>query len=425
MPKSVIRRLIFFGAIIILGIIGMQSYWVLNTWNLKGQEFHQSVYIALQRVAKEIAGLNESVLPPQELIKQVSSNYYVVNVNSQIDAGALEYHLLKSFHEQSLDVDFEYAIHDCQTNEMVYGDFCQYTDALIHEDSLGKLRRYDEFTYYFGVKFPAKTGYLLSRMQNSVLLTIILFLTIAFFLYAMYIILSQQRLSEMQKDFINNMTHEFKTPISTIKISADVFLNNPEIQANPRLTRYANIVKEQNERLNKQVEKVLNIARLERDNFKLNKESIQLHKIIEHTVQNIDLEVKSKQGHIETDLAASNDTIIADKFHITNILYNLIDNAIKYCKEYPEIYISTKNIGNMLELSIADKGIGISKEHQSKIFDKFYRVPTGNVHNVKGFGLGLFYIKNISEAHAWNLQLESKLNKGTEIRIQMQTDKTA
>ncbi len=421
MSISVIRRVIIFGAIIILGIIAMQSYWVMNTWNLKEQEFHQSVYIALQRVAKEIAGQNQTVLPPKELIKKISSNYYVVNVNSDIDAGALEYELVTAFQEQSLNADFEYAIHDCQTTEMVYGDFCQYSDTPINENTLGNLPQYDEFTYYFGVKFPAQAGYLLSRMQTSVLLTIILFFTIAFFIYSMYIILSQQRLSEMQKDFINNMTHEFKTPISTIKISADVFLKSEKIKEDTRLNRYASIIKEQNERLNTQVEKVLQIARLERDNFKLKKEEVDLHKILNQTLDSVDLEISSKQGVISTNLTAQNAILSADKLHLTNILYNLIDNAVKYCQKSPEISISTKNIGNAIQLCIADKGIGISKEFQSKVFNKFYRVPTGNVHNVKGFGLGLFYIKNICDAHAWKLQLKSEPNVGTEILINMKT----
>ncbi len=422
MPKAVIRWFILFGAIIIFGIVGMQSYWVLNTWNLKEQEFHQSVYIALQRAARKIAGLNESVLPPKELIKRISSNYYVVNINSDIiEAGVLEYELLKTFQEQSLNIDFEYAIHDCETNEMVYGDFCQYSDNLTEEVALGDLPRYDEFTYYFGVRFPSQSVYLISRMQSSIFLAFVLFLTVAFFIFAMYIILSQQRLSEMQKDFINNMTHEFKTPISTIKISANVFLNHPKIQEDHRLNRYAHIVKEQNERLNTQVEKVLQIAQLEKDSFQLKLEEVNLHEILQEVMKSVELEVHSKRGKIETDLAADYPIIQADKLHLTNILYNLLDNAIKYSKEQPIIKIITNSLDNKIRLSIIDKGIGISKENQSKVFDKFYRVPTGNLHNVKGFGLGLFYIKNICEAHMWRLRLESQPEEGTTISINMKT----
>lgn len=419
MSSAVIKRVIFLGMLSIVGIIAMQSYWLINTWNLKGHEFQQGVHIALLRVAKTMAQLDDSVLPPADLIKRISSNYYVVHTNSVLDAGELEYALHKEFQEVKINVDFEYAIYDCETDEMVYGDFCKYSDLPVDENSLGNLPKYDEFSYYFGIRFPSQSSYLLSRMQTSALLSLILLVTILFFIYSMYIILSQKRLSEMQKDFINNMTHEFKTPISTIKISADVFLNQKNIQEDKRLLRYANIIKEQNQRLNNQVEKVLQIARVERENFKLNLEEVNLHEVLNNTIKSIDLKLSEQGGHITDEMFAPFANIKADKLHLTNILHNLLDNAIKYCKDAPEITIKTQNIGGKLQLLISDTGIGISKEYQSRVFDKFFRVPTGNVHNVKGFGLGLFYIKNICDAHAWKIKLKSEDQAGTEISILM------
>jgi len=221
----------------------------------------------------------------------------------------------------------------------------------------------------------------------------------------------------MQKDFINNMTHEFKTPISTIKISSDVFLKNENVKEDKRLHRYATIIKEQNERLNNQVEKVLQIARVERDNFKLNLEEVNLHEILHHTMDSAEVKIYAQNGEIRNDFNATKAFIKADKLHLTNILHNLLDNAIKYCKKTPEILIKTEDLGNKIKLTIKDKGIGIDKEFQGKVFDKFFRVPTGNVHNVKGFGLGLFYIKNICTAHGWRIQLNSEPDQGTEINI--------
>ncbi len=417
MQSSVIKRVILLGALAISAIIILQAYWGISYYKMKEQDFQRSVHIALLKVAKDIAKFNDSVLPTTNLIKKISSNYYVVNANSVINAGELEYYLQREFHDASLNIDFEYAIYDCDTNEMVYGNLCKYEDKPISDDRLGNLPKYNEFIYYFGVKFPSRQGYLLSQMQSIFILACVLFLTTMFFIYSIYVILSQRRLSEMQKDFINNMTHEFKTPISTIKISSDVFLKDPKINQDSRLLKYAGIIKDQNQRLNNQVEKVLQIAKLEEGNFELKKEEINLHELLKGIIKNVELKIIQNKGKIGIDLKATNAIIHADKLHLSNIIYNLLDNAIKYCKDIPLIQVQTEQIGNEIVLSIQDNGIGIAKEYQNKVFNKFFRVPTGNIHNVKGFGLGLFYIKTICQAHGWKIKLESEAEVGTEILI--------
>jgi len=419
MKSSVIRQVVILGAIAIISIIAIQSYWVLKTWDLKEQEFHHSVNIALRKVAENLSELNESVLPLKNLVTRLSSNYYVVNMEDVIDAGQLEFFLQKEFEALALNIDFEYAIFDCSSDEMVYGNYCTYSVEPKDNVELGKLPKYDQFTYYFGVKFPARSSYLLGEMQLSILFTIMLFITILFFAYAMFVILRQRRLSQMQKDFINNMTHEFKTPISTIKISADVFLNNKSIQKDSRLMQYANIIKEQNQRLNDQVEKVLQLAKIERDSFKLNIEKVDLNELLISTLQSVELKVAEKEGVLRNNLKANKPVIHADKLHLSNIIYNLLDNAVKYRQEKPEISVETSDFGDKILLKVIDKGIGIPKEDQSKVFDKFYRIPTGNIHNVKGFGLGLFYVKKICDAHDWKINLESEPDKGTAISILM------
>lgn len=417
MQSSVIKRVILLGAIAISAIIILQAYWGISYYKMKEQDFQRSVHIALLKVAKDIAKFNDAVLPTTNLIKKISSNYYVVNANSIINAGELEYYLQREFHDASLNIDFEYAIYDCDTNEMVYGNLCKYEDKPISNDRLGDLPKYDEFIYYFGVKFPSRQGYLLSQMQSIFILACVLFLTTLFFIYSIYVILSQRRLSEMQKDFINNMTHEFKTPISTIKISSDVFLKDPAINQNARLLKYAGIIKDQNQRLNNQVEKVLQIAKLEEGNFELKKEEIDLNELLKGIIKNVELKIIENKGKINTDFVASSAMIQADKLHLSNIIYNLLDNAIKYCKDSPNIHVETEQNGNEISLSIKDNGIGIAKEYQNKVFNKFFRVPTGNIHNVKGFGLGLFYIKTICQAHGWKISLESEAGIGTEVLI--------
>lgn len=417
MKNNTIQRVVLFGAFAIMGIIGIQAYLLKNTWNVKKKEFHEKVIIALQNVAKEFEKLG-SPLPAYDLINQVSSNYYVVNVNDVINANTLHYFLRKELEEVGLTEDFEYGIHDCETKKMVYGNYISYSakiDSSVIEKN--QLPIYDKYTYYFGVRFPNRSSQILSSMRLTLIFSIILFITILFFIYSIFVILHQKRLSEMQKDFINNMTHEFKTPISTIKISADVFLNNPQIREDKRLLQYANIIEEQNQRLNKQVEKVLQLAKIERDNFKLNLEKLNLHQLIHRILESTKLKVEKLGGHLDCALEASNAIVSADKLHLTNILHNLLDNAMKYCEEVPYISVRTEDAGNKIRLCIEDEGIGIPKEHQGKIFDKFFRVPTGNVHNVKGFGLGLYYIKNICEVHRWKVSVDSEWGKGTKISI--------
>ncbi|MCB0631996.1 MAG: HAMP domain-containing histidine kinase [Lewinella sp.] len=421
MNDKVIRRVLFLGAIAILGIVAVQSYWGISTWNINEEEFHQKASLALYNVARDMAERSGATLPPREVIKQRTSNYYLVNVEYEFSSLALEASLHKELEAAGLNIPFEFAIYNCYTDEMTYIAYCADTPADKKNLELGDLPKdnQNDFNYYFGVKFPTRSGYLFNKMQLFSFLTAILFITVGFFAYAMSVILRQKRLSDMQKDFINNMTHEFKTPISTIKISADVFLNNPDIQENERLLRYAGIIKEQNLRLNHQVEKVLQLAKVEGDNFELKKEVVDLSELLPPILESTRLRVEDAHGQLSYELPEIPLLIRADKLHLTNILHNLLDNAIKYCCEIPVIDVRVQVQQNLVELIITDQGVGIDKDHLPHIFDKFYRVPTGDVHNVKGFGLGLFYVKNICRAHQWKLRLDSESGKGTTVSIRI------
>jgi len=417
MKNSTIFRVIVLGAIAIIGIIGMQAYWVVSTWNINEEEFNKKAGLALYRVACHLADMNDGHLPARNVVNQRSNNYYVVNIDSEIDAAHLEYFLQKEFEELALFVDFEYAVYDCTTKEMVYGNYCSYTPGEKHNLELGNLPKDDKFTYYFSLKFPNRSGYLLGKMQLAIFLSSILLVVVLFFSYSMYVILRQKRLSELQKDFINNMTHEFKTPISTIKISADVFLNDDHVQQDKRLNRYASIIREQNGRLNRQVEKVLQLARIEQGNFEIKQEEIQLAPLLHTIIESTAIQVEKLGGELHSDIRLPGVSVQGDRLHLTNILHNLLDNAIKYCREAPDIHLLAEMDNGQVQLTIEDKGIGMSKEHLNKVFNKFYRVPTGNLHKVKGFGLGLYYVKNICNAHGWHIQVSSRPEMGTKVQI--------
>lgn len=419
MKNNIVIRVVLFGSLSIIGIIAIQAYLLINTWNAQEKEFQEKVTIALQNVAREFEKLGSSP-PAYDLINQVSSNYYVVNINDNIRANDLEHFLRRELEKVALMEDFEYGIYNCDTRKMAYGKYISYSSNPGPKVNTPKeqLPVYDEYLYYFGIRFPNRMTKIMSDMRLTFIFSAILLVTILFFLYSIFIILRQKRLSEMQKDFINNMTHEFKTPISTIRISSDVFLKSPEITGNPRLFQYANIISEQNQRLNNQVEKVLQLAKIERDNFQLNIEQVDLHLVLNNILKSVKIQVEKQGGTLACVLNATSPVIQADKLHLTNILHNLVDNAIKYCKEVPVVTIRTENDKKgKISLIVEDKGVGIAKENLGKLFEKFYRVPTGDVHNVKGFGLGLFYTKNICDAHGWKISVDSEAGEGTTVKI--------
>lgn len=416
MPNNLIRRIIILGGLSIIGILFVQSYWLLKTWDIKDKEFDQTVNIVLRNVAERMAKYNKTLLPKTDLVQRRSSNYYAVNINSAIDAGLLEQYLLQEMTKQSLNIDFEYAVYDCSTDELVYGNYCSAENKDEKEIKKSKkLPKFDDLIYYFVVRFPKRESFLLANRNMTLTLTLLSVLAIAFFLYSMWVILEQKRLSELQKDFINNMTHEFKTPISSIKIASDFLANDQYVKDNPRLTKYAQIIRDQNQRLNDQVEKVLNVARLEKDSIELKKEIFEINQTLSDVINNESL--KLKLGNITFVPLESLVYINADKLHFVNVVANMIDNAIKYSNDVPVVKIKLNEVGNDLFLHIKDQGIGIDKENQRKLFDKFYRVSTGDIHNVKGFGLGLFYVKNICLAHGWNIQVQSEPGEGSEFII--------
>jgi len=420
MKHNQVRFVILFGTIAILVIFTVQIYWLLKAWNMNEKQLNETISITLNNVARKMSAYNQSVLPVENPVNQLSSNYFVVNINSAIDANILEYYLKTEFSRVGLDMDYEYAIYDCHNDKMVYGNFipAQGSNKTISPST--NLPKYSDYLYYFGIRFPSMQNTVLSNMTIWMVLSGILLVLVLFFCYSMWVIFRQKRFSELQRDFISNMNHEFKTPISSINISADVILN-PEIVYDPeRLITYGRIIKQENSRLNKQVEKVLEIARIEKKGFELIREQIDLNALIVKVVESCRTN-SAKRVNVLTNLANDVATINADALHLTNIIFNLADNAIKYAGEFPEIRLTTRRERKRLYVRICDNGQGIPKAYRKKVFRKFFRIPTGNVHDIKGFGLGLYYVKSACKAHHWKINLESDPGKGCCFTITMQT----
>ena len=245
---------------------------------------------------------------------------------------------------------------------------------------------------------------------GAIIFTIIIIT--AFFL-TIRTLLRQKKLGDIKSDFINNMTHEFKTPLATISLAVDA-LKNEKVSGDKEKTGYfTGIIKEENKRMNKQVETILQAALLDRHEVQLNLKKLSAHELINRAINNISLPIQERGGELVVHLDAAKDMIMADEVHFTNFVNNLLDNALKYSKEIPLIKLTTSNAGHMIRIKIEDNGIGMNKETLSRIFEKFYRAHTGNVHNVKGFGLGLSYVKTMVEAHKGNIKAESTLGKGS------------
>ncbi len=265
-----------------------------------------------------------------------------------------------------------------------------------------------------GVIVPRQDNLIWKEMfwfiMGAILFTIII--TTAFFI-TLRTLLKQKKLSEIKSDFINNMTHEFKTPLATISLAVDA-LKNDKVKGNEEKTGYfTNIIKEENKRMNKQVETILQAALLDKQEVQLNLKKFSAHDLITSALNNITLQVEEKQGTLDVRLTAEKDLILADEVHFTNLINNLLDNAVKYSKENLAIKLSTTTNGNNLKIKIEDNGIGMNKETVNRIFEKFYRAHTGNVHNVKGFGLGLSYVKTMVDAHHGSIKADSVLGKGS------------
>jgi two-component system phosphate regulon sensor histidine kinase PhoR len=277
------------------------------------------------------------------------------------------------------------------------------------------------------VYFPDQERHIMSGMGvmfggSGVLILVVM----ACFYMAVTTILRQKKLSDIKNDFINNMTHEFKTPISTIALAADMAQENSgNLETSPRLSRYLGIIREENKRLGTHVEKVLQMAMLDKGEVKLKKTLVNMTDMITNALNSQSVQIENQNGEVELEFEAENETVSGDEVHLSNVLNNLIDNAIKYSPAKLHLTIKTVNVNNGVELSVSDKGIGMSKEQLHRIFDTFYRVPTGNVHDVKGFGLGLSYVKTMVESHEGTVKVESKPGEGSTFTIWLPTTSEA
>ena len=433
MKSNSIRTIIILAVFALIGIITNHFFWInkeikiqdnllkieQKNIQIEKSQFNNQVTLSLVNVRDELLSLNNEASGLYlEPVKQINLNYFVVSFYDTLNPDLLKNLLIEQFKEYNINEVFEYGIYDCFTDSII---FDRYVDLSLNSKQINmsgtELKKWDHDGHYFGVYFPERKDTSISSKENVsksfyISSIVIVFITLIF-AYAIVVILKQKRLSEVKTDFINNMTHELKTPISTIGLSSQVLLNKDITKDPERIHRYAQIIKAENNRLENQVERVLQLAKLDKGEITLKKENFNLKELIIDSVEVFRISAAQNDGTIATSFDLKNNNILADKVHLTNIIHNLLDNANKYSPENPAIEVKTYTSNSGITVSISDNGKGMSKEQQKLIFDKFYRIPTGSVHDVKGFGLGLYYVKKIIKQHGGKIAVESELNKGS------------
>jgi two-component system, OmpR family, phosphate regulon sensor histidine kinase PhoR len=423
----------------LLGLIFFQFLWIKSAREAREQQFSDNINMALPEAAEELM-TDKGILVPQGKkptllfsTERLQYNLFKPSVVQRFSTGEVREIIRKSFEKHNLHkIEFEFAIvpTDVQIDDMKSENFMKfYLDSNSSENkrhiipleppSGSNLENISQ-EEYLAVIVPHQGNIIWKSMRwfiaGAILFTIII--TAAFFI-TIRTLLRQKKLSEIKSDFINNMTHEFKTPLATISLAVDALKNEKVVNDREKTNYFTGIIKEENKRMNKQVETILQAALLDKQEVQLNLKKLSAHELIQSALNNVVLQVEEKHGTLEIKLDAAKHTIMADEVHFTNLVSNLLDNAIKYSNEKPQIKLSTQNSGNQLRLKIEDNGIGMNKETLSRIFEKFYRAHTGNIHNVKGFGLGLSYVKTMVDAHHGTIKAESVPGRGSSFIITM------
>ncbi len=413
MTNKALHTISIVAGISLLGILVTQATWLKKTHEAAQKQFDHRANQMLENVVSELKTYADT--SSTIAFHSHSGNLHFYDV---VDTLLLKNLIRKYVLYHNLDTVFQYALVITETTEFIHRSE-QFEDWHENESYMVCLSCIWKKEYiHLSVYFPNKDKSILSSLIIWMLLSVLFTLaTLGALILILYTVFRQKKIAEIKNDFVNNMTHELKTPISTISVASEVLMQLEETNPDHRLKKYSKIIFDENQRMRKLVDKVLNLATLDKTQPNLEIEDVNMHAIICKTVNSFCLEANKQEVKIEYQLNAEHPTVMADTLHMRNVINNLLDNAIKYSNGKPEITISTRNLKDFLLITVADKGIGIPKESLNKVFDKFYRVPEGNIHNVKGFGLGLFYVKAIVEAHQGKVSLKSSSNDGTLMEI--------
>lgn len=388
-------------------ILMIQVNWILETAQVKEELFNEKANIILARTT-------DALISDKKTCNNLESN-----------VGKSEIHKIDSLLKHYMnfyDFNIEYSFDVIKPNVLQFKEITTSTTNLspnqpaCYQDGLKT--EANKHGWELKLNFPKKEQFIIAEMGFQFASSVVLIIVVLILFWRTTLsLLREKKISEHTTDFLNNMTHEFKTPLTNIALAGKMIVKDSTLKQEDKIKHYSGIILEENEKLRLQVEQVLSMTALERGEIPIQKTELDIHQLIQDSVKCMNLQLENKQGELNQNLKAQNFVILGDKTHLTNAVCNLIDNAIKYSTEKPEIHIQTSNQNHNVIITFSDKGIGIKKEYQHKVFDKFFRVPTENIHNVKGFGLGLAYIKKIIELHGGIIELDPEKENGTSFTI--------
>ncbi len=391
---------IFVSSVALLIVLIIQVNWIYTTAKIKEEIFNDKANLVLSKTAQALSTDTAACRNMEECLGKDEIHKTDSLFNSSMN--------FYNFH-----IDYAFEVKKPEGNEQVSESGLKnnvYKKRLEEEATKNGLE--------LNMILPGKKQFLLQEMGLLFITSVILIIIVlVLFWRTIMSLIREKKISEHTTDFLNNMTHEFKTPLTNIALAGKMIGKESSSGNEEKIKHYSGIILEENEKLRLQVEQVLSMTALERGEIPVRKEELDLHELIEHTIKSISIQIENLKGELTLNLKAEHAVIMGDKSHLTNAINNLIDNAIKYSKDRPKITVQTFNSGQNIIVTVSDSGIGIDKEYQKKVFDKFFRVPTGNVHDVKGFGLGLAYIKKIVELHNGTIVLQSEPGRGTTFAI--------
>jgi two-component system, OmpR family, phosphate regulon sensor histidine kinase PhoR len=411
---KVIKKIIILTSVSMVAAIAAQLFWVIDAWSLKEDQFTNTLKLSLKSIVNELmeTELNKNINTFHTEKSAPGENVQIYPLVNPVTLDSLVKNKLDEILSTRL---YFYGVYRDGDTTLITGNAVgkmKYLLLSAHKISLSGI--YQQGNYILSVYVPRQRSLLINKIIILPLMSGLFLMVLLFsFFFTIYFIIRHKKLSDMKTDFVNNMTHELKTPIATIGVSAEMLVNEKILNTPEKIKKYSRIIIEENTRLKKLVDGVLQIALYEREDFTLKLKELDLHKIIKNCINSFKVQVTERKGCIKTNLSARHTKITADNDHLTNILYNLLDNANKYSPVNPHITVNTFNQNSSIHIEIEDRGIGISKENQQVVFKKFHRLQRGDIHNVKGHGLGLFYVKTMVEKMGGRIEVKSELNKGS------------
>ena len=397
--------------------LGLSNFIGKSTTKIYENNFTGDMFSSNEQSFEKV--LNMDKLQKATFETQYKSEIKNTPIHKRVTVSDVQKLLSKKLLEDNIDIEFQFAIFQNDVGTKIQSDnFNQSLPTTLETPIF--LDENDESDFELLINFPARKRFILSSIVGVTLLSM-LFTIIIIIAYtsALYQLIKQRKISQMKSDFINNMTHEFKTPIATINLALDAIKNPKIFSDNEKVTRYLQMIKEENKRMNAQVENVLRISQLQKKQLNISKDRYELHDLIYDAITHVELIVENRNGYIKTHFNAVKCSVLANDTYFTNVIINVLDNAVKYSEHAPKIDVFTENAGNNILLSIKDQGKGMNKAVQKRIFEEFYREYTGDVHNIKGHGLGLSNVKRIVENHQGVVSVESEKGKGSTFIIKL------